>query len=50
MIELRELDVARALLRDCPAMQLLKLNNSSRYLKLEGLLNKTFFDVREVCR
>jgi len=47
MIELRELDVARALMRDCPAMQLLKLNNSSRYLKLEGLLNKTFFDVRE---
>lgn len=47
MIELREIEIARTLLRDSPALQLLKANNPSRYMKLESLMNKTFFDVRE---
>jgi WD40 repeat-containing protein SMU1 len=47
MIELRELDLARALLHESPALQLLKVSNAARYMKLESLLNKTFFDVRE---
>eukprot|EP00906_Rhabdomonas_costata_P008814 RCo012515 len=47
MIELREMDVARSLLRETQAMELLKQTNPSRYMKLETLMGKTFFDVRD---
>lgn len=47
MIELREMEVARSILRETPAMELMKQTNPSRYMKLETLMGKTFFDVRD---
>jgi len=47
MAELRELDTARAILRGTPAMQQLKKEHPDRYLRLEHLLQRTYFDPSE---
>ena len=40
MLELKEIDTARAVLRDSEAMKTLKESNLERYLKLENLLSQ----------
>eukprot|EP00271_Cylindrocystis_brebissonii_P014165 TRINITY_DN35425_c0_g1_i1.p1 TRINITY_DN35425_c0_g1~~TRINITY_DN35425_c0_g1_i1.p1 ORF type:complete len:514 (+),score=99.79 TRINITY_DN35425_c0_g1_i1:318-1859(+) len=47
MIELRELDTARAILRQTQAMNVMKMEQAERYLRLEHLLVKTYFDPKE---
>eukprot|EP00823_Brevimastigomonas_motovehiculus_P005745 TRINITY_DN428_c1_g1_i1.p1 TRINITY_DN428_c1_g1~~TRINITY_DN428_c1_g1_i1.p1 ORF type:complete len:566 (-),score=146.41 TRINITY_DN428_c1_g1_i1:243-1940(-) len=47
LAELRELDTARAILRTTPAMAILKKESPDRYLRLEHILQKTFFDYNE---
>eukprot|EP00854_Cymbomonas_tetramitiformis_P015303 gene15303-18106_t len=47
MIELRELDTARAILRQTQAMVQMKLEEPDRFLKLEHLCQRTYFDPRE---
>jgi len=44
LIEFREIDLARELLRSCQPMILLKKEDPERYLRLEHFLNKPVFD------
>eukprot|EP00808_Paulinella_micropora_P025177 g71418.t1 len=47
MAELREIDTARAILRTTPCMLKMKKESAERYLRLEHLLQRTYFDPAE---
>ena len=46
MIELREVDTARAILRQTVVFTRMKQEEPDRFLKLEHLCGKTYFDIR----
>lgn len=48
LIELRETDTARAMLRQTQVFSHLQQDNPERYLRLEHLCNRAYFDVREL--
>jgi len=47
MLELREIETARSLLRNTEAMQTLKGSDWERYRRLEDLVARTYFDPRD---
>ncbi len=46
MVELRETDTARALLRQTHVFQSMRSDDPDRLLRLERLCNQTYFDIR----
>lgn len=48
MVELREVDTARAMLRQTPVFNRMKQEEPDRFLKLEHLCGRTYFDIRSV--
>ena len=46
MIELREVDTARAMLRQTAVFSRMKQEDPERFLKLEHLCGRTYFDIR----
>lgn len=48
MVELKEVDTARAMLRQTQVFQRMRKEDPERLLRLEHLLGKTYFDAREV--
>ena len=48
MIELREIDTARVILRQTVAMALMKDEQPERYTRLESLMARTHCDPRDV--
>jgi WD40 repeat-containing protein SMU1 len=48
LLELRELETARALLRRTKTMALMRQEKPERYLRLEHLLTRSTFDAREL--
>ncbi|KXZ42628.1 hypothetical protein GPECTOR_129g558 [Gonium pectorale] len=48
LFELREVDTARAMLRQTQVFQRMKLDDPERYMRLEHLASRTYFDGREV--
>jgi len=48
MVELREVDTARTMLRQAKVFQRMRQEEPDRYLKLEHLCNRPFFDAKEV--
>ena len=46
MIELREVDTARAMLRQTAVFTRMKQEEPDRFLRLEHLCGKTYFDIR----
>eukprot|EP01029_Cantina_marsupialis_P022977 TRINITY_DN5661_c0_g2_i1.p1 TRINITY_DN5661_c0_g2~~TRINITY_DN5661_c0_g2_i1.p1 ORF type:complete len:514 (-),score=156.55 TRINITY_DN5661_c0_g2_i1:119-1660(-) len=47
MIEMREIDTAEALLKNSAPLQLMKKEHPERYLHLDRMLNRGFFDAKE---
>eukprot|EP00961_Rhodomonas_salina_P116225 1564472-Rhodomonas_salina.2 len=47
LLELREVDVARAMLRQTEAMQAMKQEQPERYMRLESLCSRPIWDARE---
>ncbi len=48
MVELREVDTARAVLRQTPVFNRMKQEEPDRFLKLEHLCGRTYFDTKYV--
>ena len=46
MVEYREVDTARALLRQTPLFNRMKQEEPDRFLKLEHLCGRTYFDIK----
>lgn len=46
MVELREIDTARAILRQTAVFARMKQQEPERFLKLEHVCGRTYFDIR----